>query len=360
MTDNSVNDLIDQPSKVREEELLELAPLQSYLEKHLENFSGELTVRQFRRGHSNLTYLISDGVSQWVLRRPPYGTKVATAHDMSREYRVLSGLWRAYSHVPKALLYCDDLEIIGSPFYVMERLTGLILRKDPPRNLAFDAKLARQLGLSFIDNLVEIHSVDLEKAGLSNLGRPDGYTSRQVKGWTDRYLESQTDEIPTVEKTATWLAERIPSDSPQALIHNDYKYDNLVLDPDEPSRIVGVLDWEMATVGNPLMDLGTTLTYWIESNDSPMLQALRFGPTNVAGTPTKRELIERYAQLTGIKKTNIDFYHVFGLFKTAVVAQQIYYRFKVGKTRDKRFESFIMGVKILADEAWKISSNSAL
>ena len=360
MATDSMTDLIDQPSKVREEELFELPPLQSYLEQNLEKFSGQLTVRQFRRGHSNLTYLISDGVSQWVLRRPPFGSKVATAHDMSREYLVLSGLWRAYPHVPRALLYCDDLEIIGAPFYVMERLTGLILRKDPPRRLALEPKLARRLAMSFIDNLVEIHSVDLEKAGLSGFGKPDGFTRRQVEGWTERYFKSQTDDIPSVEKAADWLAERIPSDSQHALIHNDYKYDNLVLDPADPSRIIGVLDWEMATVGNPLMDLGTSLTYWIERDDPPMLQALRFGPTNIAGTPTKKELINRYAERTGTEISNIDFYHVFGLFKTAVVAQQIYYRFKVGKTRDSRFESFIMGVKILADEAWRISSNSTL
>jgi aminoglycoside phosphotransferase (APT) family kinase protein len=282
-----------------------------------------------------------------VLRRPPFGSKVKTAHDMGREYRVLSKVHPAYTEAPKILLYCDDESILGSPFYLMEPIRGIIIRREPPAGLPFTAETARRLSESFIDNLARLHALNFAAIGLADLGKPQGYLERQVRGWIDRYHGSQTHELPEVQRISAWLKERMPSSGDVALIHNDYKYDNMVLDPADITRIVGVLDWEMATIGDPLTDLGTALAYWVDPQDSDELQRIRWCPSTSAGSLTRAQLVERYARATGRDVSNMAFYLAFARFKVAVIVQQIYYRYHQGLTKDPRFASMPEVVKAL-------------
>src|SRR5438067_2686473 len=294
-----MNAALDPTTPVRPGEELPLARLEAYLKPRLPGAAGPLTVEQFPHGHSNLTYLLRLGQAEWVLRRPPFGNQVKTAHDMGREYRVLSGLCGVFPAAPRPQLYCDDEAVLGAPFYVMERRRGVVLRREVPPGVTLDAPAARRLCGALIDTLAELHALDYRAAGLGDLGKPEGYVARQVRGWSTRYRDAQTDAIPAMDQVASWLDANQPKESGAALIHNDYKFDNLVLDPDDPTKIVAVLDWEMATVGDPLMDLGTTLGYWVEAGDPATLQLLVVGPTNVLGSLTRRELIERYEQKTG-------------------------------------------------------------
>jgi aminoglycoside phosphotransferase (APT) family kinase protein len=287
-----------------------------------------------------------------VLRRPPFGSKVKSAHDMGREYRVLSKLHGVYP-APRALLHCDDLSVLGAPFYVMERIPGVILRRDLPKGLEITPPIATRLSESFIGRLADLHSLDYAAIGLEGLGRPDGYLERQVKGWIERYHGSKTHEIPEVEIVSDWLKKNIPAQSGAALIHNDYKFDNIVLDSADITQIKGVLDWEMCTIGDPLADLGTAIGYWIEAGDPPELQAVHWGPTTQPGSLTRRQLIERYAARTGRDIVNMVFYYVFALFKTGVIVQQIYYRYHHGLTQDHRFASLLEVNRILLRTAVK-------
>ncbi len=334
-----MTDFRDQTSAVRPGEELDLAKLEPFLRSHFPAEAGTLVVRQFPSGHSNLTYSVYLGEREFVLRRPPFGSKVKTAHDMSREFRVLSKLHPAYSPAPKVLLYCDDDSILGAPFYVMEPVRGIILRRNLPQGLEFPAGTARRLSESFLDNLALLHSLDYAAIGLADLGKPQGYLERQVRGWTERYYDSKTHDYSEVEKISAWMAEHVPSTREAALIHNDYKYDNVVLDPNDLTKVVGVLDWEMCTIGDPLSDLGAALAYWVDAQDPEELQKIRWGPTTVPGSMTRAQLLHRYAQATGRDVSNMDFYLTFARFKIAVIIQQIYYRYHVGLTKDERFAS---------------------
>jgi aminoglycoside phosphotransferase (APT) family kinase protein len=293
------------------------------------------------------------GGREYVLRRPPFGSKVKSAHDMGREHRILSKLHAVYPLAPEPVVFCQDMDVMGAEFYMMRRLRGIILRKELPKGMDLGETAVRSLQEALVDNLVRLHSVDYEAAGLADLGKPEGYVERQVTGWTKRYAGSQTDDIPSVETVARWLADNRPADTGPALIHNDYKFDNVVLDPENPSEIIGVLDWEMSTIGDPLMDLGSTVSYWIQADDDPPMHVLRTGPTHLPGSMTRVEVVRRYAELTGRDTSNALFYYVFGLFKLAVVAQQIYYRYKQGLTKDERFAAMVMGVHILCNQGVK-------
>jgi aminoglycoside phosphotransferase (APT) family kinase protein len=332
-----VDQYLDTTRPAREGEQLDLARLEPYLRAHLPDAPGPLTVEQFPHGFSNLTYLVRLGEREFVLRRPPFGNQVKSAHDMGREYRVLSKLAKVYPPAPMPYCYCEDESILGAPFYVMERRRGVVLRKALPAGLTLDPPTVRRLSEAFLDNLALLHGIDYQAAGLGDLGKPAGYVERQVTGWTQRWEKARTEEVPSMAQLGRWLAQNLPPESGAALIHNDYKYDNLLLDAGDLTRIVAVLDWEMATTGDPLMDLGTTLAYWVEAGDSPILQAFVFGPTNVPGSLTRRELVERYGARTGRDVTGILFYYCFGLFKTAVIIQQIYARYVRGFTKDARF-----------------------
>jgi aminoglycoside phosphotransferase (APT) family kinase protein len=342
---------LDQATPVRTGEELPVAALEAYLREHLLDLSGPLVVEQFARGFSNLTYLLRIGQDEMVLRRPPFGNAVKSAHDMGREYRVLSKLWAVYPPAPRPFLFCDDPTVMDAPFYVMERRRGIILRQKLPLGLTIDAPTARRLSTALIDALADLHALDYKAAGLGDLGKPEGYVARQVAGWTERYAKAKTDDLPAMDRVARWLAEHMPGESAPALIHNDFKYDNLVLDPLDPTRIVAVLDWEMATVGDPLMDLGTTLGYWVEADDPPGLRHSATGPTALPGSLTRRELVDRYAERTGRDVTGAVFYYAFGLYKIAVIVQQIYARYVRGHTRDARFARLNELVAVLAEQA---------
>ncbi len=338
-------DLVDRSLPVRSGEELDARKLGAFLQQRLPGLAGPLIIEQFPRGFSNLTYLLRVGPRELVLRRPPFGAKIKTAHDMGREFRILSHICNLYPKVPRPLVYCEDEAVLGAPFYIMERVTGIILRARPPEGVDLQPSLLRHLSESFIDNLVEIHQVDLVAAGLADLGKPDGYVARQVEGWTKRYGNARTDDIPEMERVAAWLHSRKPAESGACLIHNDYKYDNLVLDPDNLSRIKACLDWEMATLGDPLMDLGSTLGYWIDADDPPEWQQQAFGITNLPGNLNRQQLLERYCCQTSRQIGNPTFYYVYGLFKIAVIVQQIYFRYKQGFTKDERFGRLIHTVR---------------
>jgi aminoglycoside phosphotransferase (APT) family kinase protein len=342
-----MSDLLDHPAPIRPGEELDLVKLEPYLRRQFPGDEGDLLVRQFPSGHSNLTYSLSLGAREIVLRRPPFGSKVKSAHDMSREFRVLSKLYSVYAPAPEVLLYCDDESVIGVPFYVMKPIHGVILRRHVPPGLDFPAEKARRLSESFVDNLIRLHRVDYAAAGLSDLGKPEGYLGRQVHGWIKRYYGSKTHDYPEVEKVAAWMQEHMPSTRSVSLIHNDYKYDNVVLDSNDVTAIVGVLDWEMCTIGDPLTDLGTTLAYWVDAADPLELQKNRWGPTNIPGSLTRAEIVHQYAQKTGIDSSQIAFYLAFARFKLATIVQQIYYRYHQGLTKDERFASMPDTIQML-------------
>jgi len=343
---------IDGAAPVRDGEALDLEALRGWLDEAAPELTGDITLSQFPAGHSNLTYLLTIGDREVVLRRPPFGTKAASAHDMGREHRLLSALHPVWPRVPRPLAYCEDDAVLGAPFYLMERLRGVIVRKRVPEGLDATPTGVEQLCAGIADTLAEVHAVDWRVAGLDGMYKGAGYVERQVRGWTRRYEAARTDDVKTVEQAARWLVEHLPGeDSDATLIHNDLKHDNLVLDPADPARVVGLLDWEMATIGDPLMDLGTTLGYWVEATDPPHIQAFAFCPTNVPGAWSRARLVDEYARRSGREIDNPVFYFVYGLFKLAVVAQQIYRRFKLGQTQDKRFARFLMGVHALGDLA---------
>jgi aminoglycoside phosphotransferase (APT) family kinase protein len=330
-------DFSDQSRAVRAGEEIDTARLSAWLREQLPDVSGEVSVEQFPSGFSNLTYLVRIGDRELVLRRPPAGAQVKSGHDMAREYRVLSGLGKVYDRVPRALGYCEDAEVIGAPFYVMERVRGVILRARIPRDLELSPAVVGQLTAAFIHNLADIHRVDYAAAGLGELGQPAGYVQRQVEGWTKRYAAAQTDDVPTMENAARWLDQNQPGESSAALIHNDYKLDNVVLDPNDLTRILAVLDWEMATIGDPLMDLGSTLGYWLDADDPAEWQTASLGLPRLPGAMPRIELAQRYFAASSRAPVNLVFYYAFALFKTGVIAQQIYKRYRLGFTKDERF-----------------------
>ena len=337
----------DQPKAVRAGEELDLPALSAYLDRELGSH-GAVTVEQFPGGHSNLTYLVHHGEREYVLRRPPFGSKVKSAHDMGREVAVLSKLAPVFDRAPHVIAYRDEPDVLGAPFYLMERRRGVILRKELPAGL--DAARVEKLCHMLIDTLVDLHAVDYAAAGLGDFGKPTGYIERQVRGWTERYTGSQTDDIADITAVASWLDANKPAEGAPALIHNDYKFDNVIFDP-SLERITGVLDWEMTTVGDPLMDLGSSLSYWVHADDSAVFQMPVFGVTNKPSMLRRPDIAARYFERSGRRTDHVVFFYAFGLFKTAVVLQQIYYRFAKGLTTDPRFAPFILVVRALADQA---------
>lgn len=342
---------LNNPAPIRAGEELPLEALEGFLRQQWPNSHGSLIVEQFPHGHSNLTYLLRLGSREFVLRRPPFGNQVASAHDMGREYRILSKLNSVYAPAPRPELYCDDVNVMGCPFYIMERRHGLILRKTLPPHLTINPELAHRMSCALIDNLARLHAVDYQQAGLAELGKPDGYVQRQVAGWTKRYGQAQTADVPAMDRLAKWLADNLPPETGATVIHNDYKYDNVMLDAGDLTIIVAVLDWEMATIGDPLMDLGTSLGYWVEADDPAALKQVAFGPTALPGSLTRRELVARYQEKTGRSVDHALFYFCFGLFKLAVIVQQIYARFARGHTTDSRFAHLDKLVLILGAQA---------
>jgi aminoglycoside phosphotransferase (APT) family kinase protein len=353
-------DLQDPTTPVRPGEELDVANLEPFLYLHFPGESGPLIVRQYPSGHSNLTYSVQLGQRDMVLRRPPFGSKVKSAHDMGREFRVLSKLHAHYPPAPRVLLFCEDVTVLGAPFYLMEPIHGIILRRDIPPGLDFSPETARRASESFLDNLALLHSLDYDAIGLGDLGKPQGYLERQARGWIERYHGSRTHDIPEIEPISNWIQQHMPLSTGAALIHNDYKYDNVVLDPNDLTKIIGVLDWEMCTIGDPLADLGSTLAYWIDASDPPEMLETRWGPTIYPGSLTRAQLVHRYALKTGRDVTNLPFYLAFARFKIAVIVQQIYYRYHQGLTHDERFASMPQLIKLLLRASLRTAETGAI
>jgi aminoglycoside phosphotransferase (APT) family kinase protein len=341
-------DYTDQPKNIRKGEELELTKIEKFLRDSIPDLRGEMIVQQFPSGRSNLTYMVAFGDRELVLRRPPFGTKAKTAHDMGREFRVLNALKETYPYIPKPLAYTDDISIIGCSFYAMERIKGIIVRQEFPPDFERSPEKVRNLCKKLLEVHYELHAIDYCKIGLEDFGKPTGYNERQVTGWSKRYRRARTPDAPDCEDIMVWLQDKMPPDSENpAIIHNDFKLDNVVLNRDDLTEIIGVLDWEMATVGDPLMDLGGSLAYWVQKDDPPELQAIRSMPTDAEGALTRDELVDYYLELSGRAINSFDFYYCFGLFRLAVIAQQIYYRYYHGQTGDERFKAFISIVQAL-------------
>ena len=310
-----------------------------------------MQVAQFPGGHSNLTYHVRVGSTELVIRRPPFGPVPPTAHDMAREYRWLSAVHSVYPLAPRVYALCEDPAIVGSVFYVMERRHGLVVRHQEPPAISNRPDVRRHVSLALIDALADLHAIDIAAAGLAHLGKPLGFVERQVHGWTDRWNGSKTSELPEMETLARWLVESLPPNPERpAIVHGDFKLDNLMLDEADPSRVVAVFDWEMAALGDPLVDLGILLAYW-GANASPAHRDSLTTVTTLPGWLTARELVDRYAARTNRDLTRLKFFEVFALFKVAVVIQQIYARFVKGQTEDPRFANFGERVTYLAQRA---------
>jgi aminoglycoside phosphotransferase (APT) family kinase protein len=336
---------------------------------------AKLRIEQFPGGHSNLTYLIRFGDQEFVLRRPPVGPVAPTAHDMPREYKLLSVINPRFPLAPKPVLLCEDASVIGVPFYLMERRRGFIVRSEVTSQIAESLETKRRLSEAVIDTLVALHAVDIQASGIVQIGKPAGFVARQVRGWADRWQRSQTGELAEMDQVIQWLVDRIPADSESAtIVHNDFKLDNLMLDEEDPARVVAVLDWEMCTVGDPLVDVGLLLTYWTmnsgaktENRNGPARAGAASDPnrslravTNGPGWMTRAELIDRYQAHTGRDLSRIVFYETFARFKVAVVIQQIYFRYHRGQTHDERFRNFDELVKELAEEALALAQESGI
>ena len=337
---------LDEPRPVRAGEEIDQAALGAFLRSR-DLGSASLEVLQFPGGFSNLTYLVRANGQEFVLRRAPRGVGAGSAHDMLREARILTALGGRYQLAPRVLAVEADASVLGTPFFLMERVPGVILRDRLPGGVTIAPEVLRALSESFVAALADMHALDMRAAGLSELGHPDGYVGRQIRGWMRRYEAARTGDQPELETAARWLASRLPTERGAVLVHNDFKYDNLVLDPGDLSRIRAVLDWEMATVGDPLMDLGTSLAYWVDPDDPPGIQALGVGLTALSGNLRRVEVVERYAARSGIDPGNAVFYYVFGLFKVAVIAQQIFARHLRGLTTDARFAKLDRAVAAL-------------
>ncbi|MBR7799810.1 phosphotransferase family protein [Undibacterium fentianense] len=333
--------MLDQATTVRMGEELDLDKLATFLHDQNPAFNGTPDIAQFAGGASNLTYLLHYPKIDVILRRPPFGHRAKSAHDMLREAAIMRALKPVYPYVPHVITTCQDEHIMGCDFYVMERLHGIIPRKNLPKELVLSPNETRQLCLNVIDKLIELHQIDYQAAGLASLAKGAGYVARQMQGWSDRYRQAKTEDVGDFEDVIQWLQAHMPaSDTATCLIHNDFRFDNVVLNPSKPCEVIGVLDWEMATLGDPLMDLGNTLAYWVQADDDAVFQSVRRQPTHLPGMLTRQEVIAYYAQKTGYAVDHFDFYAIFGLFRLAVIVQQIYYRFFHQQTSNPAFAEF--------------------
>jgi len=340
---------------VREGEQIDAVALAAYLYGKLEGVENGVTVRQFPGGHSNLTYLLEAGLREYVLRRPPLGPVAPKAHDMAREYNVLGAVHPLFPQAPRAFLLCEDPTVIGAVFFVMERRRGLVLRREVPAPWASDPDFGRRVSEAFVDCLAALHAVDVSRV---RLGKPAGFLERQVTGWAERWQRAQTEALPQMEQLITWLRDRLPDSPPATVVHNDYKLDNLMLDSADPGRVEAVLDWEMATAGDPLVDLGCVMCYWPEAGDPLVRREALSSITTLPGWFTRAQLVERYAQKTGRDVSGLGYYEVFGIFKIAVVLQQIYFRYQRGQTRDERFSNFDERVRGLVEVAAAVAEKA--
>ncbi|MFP4323599.1 MAG: phosphotransferase family protein [Anaerolineales bacterium] len=341
---------------VRPDERFDEARLADYLRDKLPGADAPLTVEQFPGGAANLTYLLRFGAHEYVLRRPPLGQLAQGAHDMSREYRVLSVLYQQFPYAPRAYHLCEDVGVIGAPFIIMARQRGVVVRRNMPPTYETIPDAPRQLAVALVDRLADFHAVDYKALRLADLGRPAGFVARQIDGWYKRWQKAKVDDVPAMERLHTWLNAHQPPENPPTLLHNDYKLDNTMFSPDHPSKMVAIFDWYMCTLGDPLVDVGTLLAYWSEPGDPDCFRGLLGMPG--AAFPVREELVARYAAQSGRDVTAISFYHVLALYRLVVIVAQIYVRYHRGQTQDQRFASFGGMIPIIADHALRLAKTS--
>ncbi|MEO9485749.1 MAG: phosphotransferase family protein [Ekhidna sp.] len=332
----------DLEKQQREGEELDVAKLLPWIESQRLDLKGNPTITQFSGGASNWTYRLKFENRDVILRRAPLGKKAGGAHNMPREFHLQEKLKPHYAYVPEMIAVCEDEEVLGSTFYLMDRLEGMIPRKNLPREVSWNNELTDSLCRSFWDKMIELHQVDYQKQGLDTLGKGEGYVERQIAGWNKRYSDAKTWNVPGGKKVMKWLEGNMPNEEKLCIIHNDFRLDNVVLDPNDPTHIIGVLDWELAAVGDPLMDLGSSLAYWVHEDDNFFIKSMRRQPSNAIGMMKRQEVIDYYAQRTGRAIEDFRFYRVYGLFRLAGIAQQIYYRYSKGFTKNKSFKNFWM------------------
>jgi aminoglycoside phosphotransferase (APT) family kinase protein len=339
---------------VRAEEQLDLDALSRYLDGRGFSRGHKLSLEQFPGGHSNLTYLLKlEGGDEFVLRRPPLGPVAPKAHDMVREYRILCALHPVFPAAPRPQLVCEDLTVLGAPFYIMERRQGLVVRRDNPPEIGDNVNLRQRIGESLLDTLIQLHAVDVTAPSLAAIGKPEGFLERQLSGWFGRWQRARTRDSLAMDRLMDWLSAHAPAPGGAVLLHNDYKLDNVMLDPAGPARVVAVLDWEMAALGDPLIDLGILLCYWPQPGDPPQRVESISPVTAMPGWPTRAELVARYGAMTGRDVSRIAYYEIFAIFKVTVVLQQIYHRYHLGQTTDVRFASMeerVLGLIEVATE----------
>ncbi len=340
---------------VRPDEQFDEQKLAGYLRGRLPGSDQPLAVRQFGGGAANLTYLLDYGSHQYVLRRPPLGPVARSAHDMSREYKVLSVLHQAYPYAPQAFVHCADTAVIGAEFFVMERRQGVVVRRRIPPEFAGMPAAPRRMSEALVDALADFHAVDFAALGLSDLGRPEGFIERQIAGWYKRWHAAKTEDLADMDIVYRWLGENMPQETAVSLVHNDYKLDNVMLADNDPGKIVAVFDWDMCTLGDPLNDLGALLTYWVEPTDPPYFRAAAMMPVgDDLGFLTREELVQRYAERSGRSVADIRFYHALGLFRLTVIIAQIYIRYVRGQTQDQRFAAMGQMIPVMARAAREV------
>ncbi|MEO0899183.1 MAG: phosphotransferase family protein [Bacteroidota bacterium] len=346
----------DKVGRVRKGEEINPQVIADYLRQHLSHLEGIPTILQFKGGASNLTYRLDFDNDSLILRRPPMGTKAKSAHNMGREFDIMKRLDGHYP-VPKMLHFCEDPEVIGSEFYVMERLKGYIPRTRFDQSLQLSPEQVRAICVRTLDEFVNLHQLDYKAIGFEDYYRGEGYVKRQVEGWNRRFRKARTPDVPDCEKVMNWLVEKMPEDVGASIIHNDYRFDNMVYDQKDLTQVMGVLDWEMATVGDPLMDFGGSLAYWIQADDPRCMKLLSRQPTQAKGMMTRDEVVAHYMEKSGLSTDNIKYYYIFGLFRLAGIIQQIYYRYYHKQTTNPAFSTFGVAVEMLEAYCSKLIDN---
>ena len=337
---------------IRAGEELNVERLDGFIKAHLPHISGQPKIGQYTSGASNLTYGIDYGEDRFVLRRPPFGTLPKGGHDMQREYRIMHALGPVFPYVPETLFYTDDKDIIGAEFYLMRRSEGHLIHTQIPKEWEWDALKTRALCETFFTRLVDLHQVDYATIGLSGFGRPEGYVERQVLGWNRRWEKAWTPDVENFADVCQWLEDHRPdAEKGAAILHGDFRIDNCILHPDDPTHIKAILDWEISALGDPLMDLGNTLAYWIEADDPPYMQALARQPSQAKGMMTRREILTFYGEKTGADISNFQFYYIYGIWRLAVIIQQIYARYYHGQTDNPKFKPYGTMTKALGELA---------
>lgn len=346
--------IIDIGGNVRNGEELDIQAVETWLKNQQVDLQGQVQVTQYSGGASNWTYRLKYDNVDLILRRPPKGTKAKSAHDMAREYHVQNNLKPFYPVLPEMVALCQDESVIGCDFYVMKRIEGIIPRANLPKEIDYTEADVRQLCINVLDKLIELHQVPYQGTALEQLGKGDGYCRRQVEGWDKRYAKARTKNVPSFNYVRKWLLANIPADTKTCVIHNDWRFDNVILDPQQPTEVIGVLDWEMATLGDPLMDLGSALAYWVEEGDNKIFKATRRQPTNRKGMFSRQQVVDYYLQQTGLTPENWAFYEVFGLFRLAGIAQQIYYRYYHQQTDNPAFKNLWIVINAIHLRALKL------